>query len=357
VYDGPAGDARGSGFLGVGREFLGDYVYADDVAKMTYQVSFAVSGGTAPYKTKIGTIAGNIFTSGPVKTGEEIIVTITDSAGCEVAKNFKLSVEKPCELPCDGIALRCGHRFWLPEPVLEQKKIFKSYDAKVQVFKFEFPQGTTVDLTAEVNDIIQASADDLNRNFANTVASWLKRINTRIAQKTGSDDWLRLAYSKSLADSIGTLSIEHFACLKFEFRIVSSFKRPEEAEVLDMIYMPKVTKIQNLEMIIPAFNCIQIKKCDPNHPSLDLCKDLDLELKINKKLGTQNITLSAVSSGKDKPTAYLWEVQDGIPGLSNEKVATFTFKTRTPATKIIRLTAYTENGCKVTTADTIKLSR
>ncbi len=34
VYNGPTGDARGSGFLGVNREFLGDYVYA--IATRTY---------------------------------------------------------------------------------------------------------------------------------------------------------------------------------------------------------------------------------------------------------------------------------------------------------------------------------
>lgn len=34
LYNGPAGDARGSGFLGVNREFLGDYVYA--IATRTY---------------------------------------------------------------------------------------------------------------------------------------------------------------------------------------------------------------------------------------------------------------------------------------------------------------------------------
>ena len=151
------------------------------------------------------------------------------------------------------------------------------------------------------------------------------------------------------------MRIEHFQCLDFEFHIQTFFKRPEISEKLDMVYTPQGTKILNLEVSIPPFNCSQINKCDPQRPSMDFCKEVDLNLKIGKKLQGLDLTLSVKASGVDQPVAFLWEVQDAVPPLSNKKQANFTITSREPLIKVIQLTAFTEKGCSVIAIDQIDL--
>jgi hypothetical protein len=333
---------------------IGKETYTDDTTAKTYLVTFSISGGKAPYSTSdAGTITGNMYTSLPVQSDKPITVEIVDSAGCKTARDFTHTVAPPCDLPCAGVARRCGFRFWLPEP--EPNRPYRSYAAKVPVFTFEFPQGGSVDLGGAVNSIIQATPDELNANFDNVVQSWLKRINAQIASKTGSEDWLRLEYAKSRRDPIGILWIEYFECLNFEFNIQSFFNRPEVREQLHMLYTPEGTTIGNLRTKIPAFNCIRTDKCDPERPQVALCGEIDLSLKIIKSIEGAAVILDVEPSGTDSPVAFLWEVQDGKPAASNEKKAKFEFTSADPSIKTIRLTAFTERGCTVTAVDTVNL--
>lgn len=329
--------------------------YIDKVADQTYQVRFDISGGTPPYTADSGTIDGHTYTSEPVKSEEPISVKITDSVKCSIkSKEFKHSV---CTLPCNGIARRCGFRFWVPAPNAMLKREFTDYSAEVLAFKFEFPEGNSVDLAAEVKKIIQAKVDDLNKKFNEVIQSWLESINKLIAKATESGDWLRLKYEMSTSDAVGTLWIEYFECLKFEFHIQSEYQQPEFKDKLDMTYTPKGTSIENLNITLPPFNCIRINKCDPTQHPQDLCKIVDLQLKISKQLvDNKKLTLNVTPSGTDQPQAYLWEVQDGEPTMSNEVNATFTFRQFSPTKKLIQLAAFTENGCRVVATDFVDLN-
>ena len=332
---------------------IGKESYSDDTAARTYRVTFSIAGGKAPYTANTGAITGNTYMSPPVRSEEPITIEISDSVGCKTSKEFKHTVAPPCDLPCDGIAMRCGYRLWLPEP--EPNRPYKSFGAEVPAFMFEFPQGESVDLAREVNTILNRdNADALNSNFNNVVQSWLKRINALIASKTGSEDWLRLGYSKSPKDPFETLWIEHFECLKFEIRIHSFFQRPEASERLDMVYTPKGTLVRNFEIELPPFNCIRTDKCDPERPQVARCAEVDMALKISKSVEGASVTLDVTPSGRDRPAAFLWEVQDGSPAVSDEKKSRFTFP-NADGIKTIRLTGFTEQGCAVTVIDAVNL--
>ena len=238
--------------------------------------------------------------------------------------------------------------------------MFNAYKATVSTFKFDFPEGNSVDLADKVEKIIQVNVNDLNNKFADVVNSWLKDINKLIAKETrksGINDWLQLTYERQPSDPVGILWIEYFECLKFEFHIQSTFRQPEFEDRLDIVYTPNGTKIVNMDTQIPPFNCVRIDKCDPNRPTEILCREVDLQLNISKDLADNNkkLILNAQTPGNYKPTAYLWEVQDGVPAVSNKKNPTFTFRQFEPPIKIIRLAAFTENGCRVVLTDLINL--
>lgn len=317
--------------------------YTEDVNQQSYTVSFNIDGGNPPYNAKSGTITNGRFNSTAVKSGETISVTIIDNAGCQVTKGFTHTVKEPCKLPCDGIAMRRGYRFSIPFPVPEE-------NIKEPGFSFVGPTGNTVNLTKEVVEIITTATGR---------EDFMKQINDLIANYTGSSDWLTFDY-KSTEHQFGldTWEIEYFTCLKFELFITlrdgdlsSTFIKinPEGSEIT-------VKEGQNsLAVSIPAFNIVQINKCDPNRPSINPCKEVDLKLEINKEPSENEVVLAATPSGNAQPVAYLWEVQDGIPPMSNEQKARFTFKEPELNTKYVRLTAYTQNGCRVIATTTINL--
>ncbi len=340
---------------------VGTEAYSDDVPAQSYQVGFEISGGTPPYQAEPGTITGTTtFLSKPIKSGETVKVTITDSKGCHVSKEFTHTVATGCDLPCDGLAIKCGYRFWLPEPDLEQKKLYAGYEAEMLKFELEFPQGGTVDLGSEVTNIIQAPPEALNQDFIQVVTEWLKHINQLIADKTGSEDWLRLEYRKSPKDPIGTLWIEHFACLSFEFhlKIMLFFENQEEPVEMEIIYAPEGTLIPNLEAELPAYNCTQVNKCDPEQPPIELCKGVKLKANIlTADIAFESVSLDVASTGNDEPVAYFWEVQDGIPAWATGKKADIRFKRQSgaPTTKTVWLTVYTKKGCRFITTDKIEL--
>ena len=69
------------------------------------------------------------------------------------------------------------------------------------------------------------------------------------------------------------------------------------------------------------------------------------------------IVLRAATPGGDQPVAFLWEVQDGIPSLAGGDTVAVTFEPVRPVEKLVRLTAFTEQGCVVTRARLINISK
>ena len=341
---------------------IGAETYSENVPAQTYQVNFKVSGGKPPYTANTGTFDGDAYISEPVPSKQAITVEITDSVGCKTSRQFEHTVKPPCDLPCDGIALRCGYRFWLPAP--DPNRPYNSYGAEVPKFTFEFPeQGRSVELRGDVAGIIRATPDDLNRSFDNVVQAWLKRINAVIAERTEKEDWLRLDYKRSPEDPIGTLFIEYLQCLKFDFVIQAAFQRKEVGERQDMHYTPDGTTITApvsgvvTKIEIPAFNCVQIDKCDPERPEKPRCGRVDMALKITPTVEGTTVTVDVTSSGSDEPVRFLWEVQDAIPPASNERKATFTPTNPEAVAMLVRLTAFTRRGCAVSVSQAVRLRR
>jgi hypothetical protein len=336
---------------------IGQETYDENVLGRTYQVSFPISGGTAPYHTDTGEIDGSSFMSASVKSGEGLTVTITDSVGCQVSKQFTHAV---CDLPCEGIAVRCGYRFWLPM-VTDPDHFYTLYEARVESFQFEFPQGSSVDLNAEVNAIVQSPPDVLSNSFDAVVQSWMSKINSLIDKKTQKPGWVRLEYTRQADEPVGTVWIERFQCLKIDLRIAASFKRPATLEQVFVQYTPEgtVMKIGDGQSTIPPYNCVEMNKCQPLRAEIVRCGELDLNITIVKKVGraaaAPTVALDFRSTGQDTPVAYFWEVQDGVPPVSDLKKASFKFSSREPLQKTVRLTVFTERGCSFTTTDEIDL--
>ena len=287
-----------------------------------------------------------------------------DGNQCSAIKEVTHTCVKPCDLPCSGIALRRGYRFWLPEP--DANKSYKSFKLEKLVFLFDFPQGGSVDLSADVQSIIQvANLNDLNANFAVVVQKWLDQINQLIAKITGKPDWLKLSYESDKPGTLGILWIEYFECLEFDIQIASSFRRSDVNEGLSVAYSPKGTTLTlqslgqaNGEIVnIPAFDGTKIDKCNPGTPVETLCaKAPALALKIGKQLDGLTLSVNVTPSRSDIPVvAYLWEVQDANPAMANTQKAKFTFTSTDPKPKRIRVTAFTVEGCRVIQDDTIIL--
>jgi hypothetical protein len=335
---------------------IGQETYTDDAQAMRYRVAFTISGGVPPYVADAGTVNANAYTGDPVPSGQAVTVEISDSAGCKTRREFKHEVPVPCDLPCGGFALRSGYRLWLPDP--DPERPFDGYAVEVPVFQFEFPQGTMVDIAQEAAGILRADLNDLSAHFNDVVKTWVKRLNRLIADLTGSKDWLRLDFEPD-AKGMPTMWIEHFECLDFRFQVQASFSRLDLSDRLDVSYGPAGTAIvydnDGQKAAIPAFNRSRIAKCDPARPVEESCGEVDLALRITKRLSESRLTLNVTASGNEQPVAFLWEVQDARPSVSGEKKAVFTLARRGQGIKRIRLTAYTGQGCMVAATDEVTL--
>ena len=65
--------------------------------------------------------------------------------------------------------------------------------------------------------------------------------------------------------------------------------------------------------------------------------------------------LTAAVSGGDRPVAFLWEIQDGIPSMAGGAQVAVKFDPLEPVEKLVRLTVFTEKGCTVTVEEVIDI--
>jgi hypothetical protein len=291
------------------------------------------------------------YTPNSTIENQDVIInyTVKDSYGRSANATATVYVgKKPCDLPCNGVAVRRGYRFSLFATSLELKSRIS--------FSFEYPQGSTIDLSEEVQSILQ--------EFAGDGESFAKQINSLITKKTGRPDWLKFEYGSTEPDSLDIWWIEYFECLQFKFQMswpIGIVTRQEPIKTITVT--PTASTIVStegekilLDVTIPAFDGTKINKCNPETPSQKLCAKVpDLMLKISQQVDGLTAILNVEPSGSDKPVAYLWEVQNGNPPISNGQKAGFTFTQSELTTKLVRLTAFTEKGCRVMVKDTIDL--
>ncbi len=337
---------------------ISDPVYECNKDFSAYTATISISGGTPPYRVNGTDIPGNEYTTKPIESGKRGDIEIVDSHNC----SYKTEViHTCCDLPCAGIALRRGYRFWLPDP--DANRRYTKCTLKIEAFSFEFINGKTIDISSKINQIVQiVNPDDLNKNFEGVVVDWLQQINTLIVKESGREDWLTMAFRQSVAPEpgkLGILWIEYFECLTFNIQISSNFQRGDVTERLSFTYNREGTFLKSLSgeiITIPAFDHVKTDKCKNTPPESlyqDNPPDFMLE-KINVEWSGDTVTLSVMSSGKDKPVAYLWEVQDGKPAMANLGKASFTFTGNRSGTKSISVTAFfADNGCRVILNETI----
>ena len=329
-----------------------------DNAAGTYQVTFTVEGGRAPYVAQPGTVVDTTYTSPKLPLAEVLTVTITDAAGCTVEGRFEGG--PPCKLPCDGVAVRQGHRFWLPE-ARDQLPI-NDYKAEVAAFTITGDDGTAFDLAAGVNDIVnQAPHPIRTADFADLVKRWLERINKLIADAVKSSQWFRLDYEAPKdKGTTGTLFVDRITCIDFNIELEVGFTQGDKERILGLVYNPRGTLVTeqatDTKFLLPPFGGSTSNKCRPDDPPVPLCKGAKLKLTIRRKGAAPGVvTLFAAASGQDQPVAFLWEVQDGIPRLSGGDRVALKFEPIEPVEKLVRLTAFTEAGCTVTREEVIKI--
>jgi hypothetical protein len=322
-----------------------------------------VFGGTPPYTADVGTVVGTAYSSPAVPQGQELEVVITDSAGCRTAGRFVSEDSPPCDLPCDGDAVRQGHRFWLPEA--RQGSPINGYGAEVRRFTLTRADGTVVDLDAAAATAILRVPQAISANqFAAVVTRWLTRINRLIASKVGSDQWLRFEYTPPAGTATtGTLHSDRLACLDFTFDLTLSFVQNDRRHQFEIVYSAvRGTTVadhaDDSKVHIPPFDVSTSNKCRPDEPPVPQCTDPDLRVDFTHEgVAPGPVTLTAAAAGRDRPVAYLWEITDGKPAVTGGEEVRVEFSPVAPAQKLIRLTAYTPEGCTVTAEKTIDITQ
>ncbi|MEU4156362.1 hypothetical protein [Actinoplanes sp. NPDC026670] len=337
---------------------IGPATITEDTKTGTYQVGFTVSGGTEPYRADPGTIVKTAYTSTPIAGGDKVTVTIGDANGCTVSQDFQHNVDKVCTLPFDGKAIRAGHRFWVPEPTSGFP--INDYTATDIRFLLGDPQGATIDLTAEVTAVVSQAPNPLpSTRFATVVAKWLDQINGIIAARVGSPDWLRLDYVPPAAGfTTGTLLIDRLIGIELQFILTVRFSQAKRTQAIQTTYdAAKGTSVVLLEgsgrAFLPPSDPVTSNKCRPKEEPVEVCKP-GLTIDFTADVGRDRVTLLAKPSGPAKAESFVWEVQDGTLGITNGLSTSMGFDPAEPAEKLVRLTAYTAEGCSASVVRAIK---
>lgn len=338
---------------------IGEETYADDATAGTYRVSFNISGGTAPYAADSGIVTGSAFTGASVNGGKSISVTITDSVGCTVSKEFTHTVQPPCDLPCDGQSRRCAYRLWVQPPLKEAP--YESYRQESSItFRFN---GSKIKLLGTTN-LFNAKAVDLNQDFDGTIGKMIEKLNSVINQALDdkfsrlSKQRLVITYEPGGRDPFGILWIEYFVCETFNLEFNFSFAKPTLAFSLAMRYTNEpaagvpfngavlINGLGGKKTRVPAFDCSERNQCSgSDYQKLCAGHDLKPQLNITRLKGNKfSFTGVADNMSMNEIVAWVWDVftaQPTEPFYESNDVEVELLKSVGP----VRLTAITQKGC------------
>jgi hypothetical protein len=329
--------------------------------------SATITGGTPPYTANGKPVAANTFTTDPAASGTTVAVHVLDSNGCSATADFTHVCPPPCTLPCAGIALRRGYRFWIPDA--DPTNAYKSVALSGVVFSVESAPGKAIDLSGKIAPILTAQPADLTpAAFPGLVASWVARINKIIASEpalneAGKAQWLTLGYEATNPGRLGVLWIEYFECLKFDIRITAEIVRSDETK-FTLLYAPDQTTIVTgqAKTNVPAFGGTQTDKCSASPQPESLCpKPPAFSLAITT-VSASGLTRS-FKVDTTPPTdglTFLWEAQGASPALGNSNAFTTTFAPFfgiAVITKLVMVTAFDKNGCTVTQSTQVPVTQ
>jgi len=340
---------------------VGTENYRDDTEAKTYQVSFDIVGGTAPYKAEPGTVVGNKYNSPSVDSDEAISVTVTDNLGCVVTKEFTHTVALPCDLPCGGQSRWCAYRLWVQPPLEGSSYDTYSQDRRSNI-KFRF-NGIEINL-AGTTDLLNSDAAQLNRDFHGTITPMIKKLNAVINQvldeKFGqlSKPRLMIVYKPSETDPFGVLWIEYFVCETFNIEFNYSFAKPNPAFSLTWRYTNErdadgpfngailINRRLEKETRIPALDCSERNQCTGSEYK-KLCEGPAPKLKLSMEpLGDNRFSFKGevINMPASEMVAWVWDVfnaQPTEPFYEGDKVEAQLQQLNGP----VRLTAITQKGC------------
>ena len=193
--------------------------------------------------------------------------------------------EQPeCDLPCGGDAIRAGHRFWLPEA--QPNLPINEHQAEVESFMLLLPDGTQLDLTPEVAEILEQGPRPIRTaDFLPLVRErWLQPINELVAEHVGSPDWFRLEYEPAAESPVGTLYVERLTCLDFRFLLNMTWMQGRKEQRFGFAYHTKGTEITDhhgeAQAFLPLMGDATSNKCRPNEPPVPRCTGTDLTVEI-----------------------------------------------------------------------------
>lgn len=333
--------------------------YTCDQGKFT--ATLTISGGTPPYSVNGKAVSGNSFTTDPVDSGKSVDVEVIDSVKCSSGKTtLTHDCPPPCDLPCSGIAVKRGFRFWMPEPDATHQ--YKEFAPGNLVFTVESAPGKPVDVSAKIKPIITGKPTDLNASFAKVVTDWLAQINKIILAEAGLNEnnvsWLTLQYETLGAGRLGTLWIEYFGCLKFDIQFASNVALTTGANAIKIAYSPtgsSITVNQDPAVTVPPYDGTTTDKCNPNKPVQDLCPQPPQTKLAIARTGQQGLKVTFLVTPQPDPgdLQFLWEIPDATPALGTGKTFTATFPNG--ATRPVTVTAFNKAGCSVTNTVQIPL--
>jgi hypothetical protein len=322
-----------------------------------FTASATITGGAAPYTLNGKPIAVSTFTTDAAASGAQVEVHVLDSNGCSATANFTHTCPPPCTLPCAGIALRRGYRFWIPDS--DQTNAYKGVKVSGLVFSVETSPGKAIDLSGKIAPILTAQPADLTPGtFPGLVASWIAQINKIIASEPALNDdkaqWLTLGYEATSPGRLGVLWIEYFECLKFDIRIDVDVARSDETK-FTIIYAPDQTTIvaNETKTNVPAFGGTQTDKCSADPKPQLLCPKPPAFTLAITTVSANGLTRSfkVEATPPTQGLTFLWEAQGAGPALGNDNAFTTTFAPFfgiAVITRLVMVTAFDKNGCTVT---------
>lgn len=327
-----------------------------------YQALIQIEGGTPPYLVNGNPITGIQFTSDPIRSGSSATLEVMDFKKCSASITLQHTCEEPCNLPCDGISLRCAYRLWL-QPAVDEAP-YETY-RRTGAISFRF-NGIDIGMPG-TNTALQLDPAELNNNYQDAMAAAIKQLNTIIEQalvrQLGEEGRNRLVmgFEGAETDPFGIFWIEHFVCDTFSIEFNYTYAKPSPNFTLTMRYTNEPLadgtpfngavmlnrRLDNKETRVPAFDCSRRNQCADGEFQ-KLCEGPEPKpTMIIEPLG-DNLFLFAgevPNLPAEEIQAWVWDVLSAgasEPFYEGQKVDNV--QLRTPEGRV-RLTAITTKGC------------